>query len=60
MESQVLQRRFAAGQAQADFPQRFHLCHLAKQHGYKLSPAGEPLGVAFGLVRFHCTGKIPT
>src|ERR1035441_1600171 len=44
-EAQMLQRRFASGQPQANFAQRVQMRYLAKQHGHKLFPAGESLGV---------------
>lgn len=31
---------------------------LAKQHGHKLLPTAEPLGVAFGLVVLDCTREL--
>jgi hypothetical protein len=33
---------------------------LAKQHGYKLLPAAEPLGAALGLVVLDGTSELPT
>jgi hypothetical protein len=50
--AQMFQRRFATGQPQADFAQRIHMRYLAKQHGHKLFPAGEPLGAELGLMLF--------
>jgi hypothetical protein len=55
----MLQRRFTTGQPHANFPQRFQLRHLAKQHRYELPPAGEPLGVALRLVLLHCPCEFP-
>jgi hypothetical protein len=40
----------AASQAVADLAQRIGVGQLAEQHGHELGPAGEALGVAFGLV----------
>jgi hypothetical protein len=48
----VLQFTYAAGKAAAYLPQTLGLGNLAKQHGYKLIPATEPLGVSFGHVLY--------
>src|SRR5215831_13847400 len=45
-DPQVLQRRFTTRQAHADLAQRLQLRHLAKQHRYKLPPAGEAFRMA--------------
>jgi hypothetical protein len=33
--------------------------HLAEQHGHTLFPAGEPLGVEFGLMLVDSLGELP-
>src|ERR1035441_9492504 len=55
----MLQRRFASGQPKADFAQRVHMRHLAKQHSHELFPAGEPLGAELGLMLLDSLCEMP-
>ena len=54
----MLQRRFATGQPQANLAQRIQMRHLAKQHGHKLFPAGEPLGPVLGLMLLRSLSEL--
>ena len=56
----MLQRRFATGQPQADFAQRIHMCYLAKQHGHKLFPAGDPLDAELGFMLLDSICELST
>jgi hypothetical protein len=58
-DAQMLQRRFASGQPQADFAQGVQMRHLAKQHGHELLPASEPLGGEFGLMLLDGLCELP-
>jgi len=49
---------FAARQPVADLAQRIGVGQLAERHGDELSPAGEALGGAFGLVLLDQGGEL--
>ena len=48
------------GQAVADLAQGIGAAELAKEHGYKLRPAGKTLGSVIGAVLFHQHSELST
>ena len=57
--AEMHQFAFAASQPVADLAQRIGVGQLAERHGHELSPAGEALGGAFGLVLLDQASRTP-
>jgi hypothetical protein len=57
-DAQMFQLPLAASKASANLTERMGTTQLAKQHGYKLAPAGKPFGITFGMGLFHHVLKL--
>jgi hypothetical protein len=56
----MLQFPLTGGKTPTYFTQRLRMSQLTKQHGHKLSPAGETPGMALGFVLAHRRFKFQT